>query len=510
MLESKESTVTEIKSDVCIIGTGIAGLTAALGCAQKGLTVTVLTKSTIKESSTLYAQGGIAVAMDKDDAPELHYADTIAAGAGHCDPEMVKILVEEGPRHVQDLISYGANFDRQNGDFSFTKEAAHGKRRILHAGDATGREIEKTLGRRVAKESKVRFFSHCAVTQLQRDATGRCTQVIAELAKDVLRVQAHSVVLATGGCGQVFKHNTNPTGATGDGIALAAAIGARLKDMEFVQFHPTTLYVGDQKPISLFLISEAVRGEGAVLRNRHGDRFMNHYHDDAELAPRDIVSRAVFSEMKAQGDEHVFLDLSCIAVPIAERFPTIYKRCLSANINLNTDWAPVAPAAHYMIGGIETDEWGNTSVPGLYAAGEVASTGVHGANRLASNSLLEGLVFGARVSEHIAQSSNSITTKSLLDTDVSKGEKVMLNAPYIKQAVRQRMWDDVGIVRSAKSLNRMQQFLDEFPYDSVECAATLADREALAMLKIAREISLAASLREQSLGAHFRCDSITP
>ena len=404
MSKTSGQTPTRITSDVCIIGTGIAGLTAALNCAKQGLTVTVLTKSSIKESSTLYAQGGIAVAMDKGDTPQLHYEDTIAAGAGHCDAKMVRILVEEGPKHVQDLIGYGANFDRNNGALAYTKEAAHRTRRILHAGDATGREIEKTLGRRVAQEARVRFFSHCSATALNLDSYGRCTQVWAETEAETVVVQASAVLIATGGCCQVFKHNTNPPGATGDGIILAKEVGAVISDMEFVQFHPTTLYVGDQKPISLFLISEAVRGEGAVLRNRHSERFMTTYHPAAELAPRDVVSRAVFSEIKKQGSEHVFLDLSSLKVSIKERFPTIYERCLAANIDLNTDWAPVAPAAHYMIGGIQTDEWGQTTVPGLYAAGEVASTGVHGANRLASNSLLEGLVFGARAADHIAAS----------------------------------------------------------------------------------------------------------
>ena len=508
MSDLRSSPITNLKSDVCIIGTGIAGLTAALDCAQNGLTVIVLTKSSIKESSTLYAQGGIAVAMAKDDTTQFHYEDTIAAGAGHCDTKKVKILVEEGPKKVQELISYGANFDRENGDLSYTMEAAHRKRRILHAADATGREIEKTLGRRVAQEKTVHFYPHCAVTQVLRDGTGRCTQVFAESEGRSLHVQAHSVLIATGGCGQVYKHNTNPPGATGDGIALAEEVGATIQNMEFMQFHPTTLYVGDQRPISLFLISEAVRGEGGVLRNRHGDRFMPNYHADAELAPRDIVSRAVFSEMQASGDDHVYLDLSGIKVPIAERFPTIYERCLSANINLNTDWAPVAPAAHYMIGGIQTDEWGLTSVPGLYAAGEVASTGVHGANRLASNSLLEGLVFGARAAEHMTKSLNAVTTHDTVERTIKP--KINLNAPYIKQALRQHLWDEVGIIRSESSIDQMRQFLSTQVDAVVSQGQTAADREAISMLCIARQITNAAKARRNSLGAHYRSDSKQP
>ena len=491
--------------DVCIIGTGIAGLTAALNCAQKGLKVIVLTKSNIKESSTLYAQGGIAVAMDKDDTTQFHYEDTIAAGAGHCDPKMVKILVEEGPKLVQELISFGANFDRENGSLSYTIEAAHRKRRILHAGDATGREIEKTLGRRVAQEENVRFFSHCTVTKLMCDGSGHCTNVLAESELERLRIKAGAVLMATGGCGQVYKHNTNPPGATGDGIALAKELGVVISNMEFMQFHPTTLYLGDQKPISLFLISEAVRGEGGILRNRHGDRFMPSYHKDAELAPRDVVSRAVFSEMKKWSDEHVFLDLNSLKVPISERFPTIYERCMSANINPKTDWIPVAPAAHYIVGGIQTNEWGETSIPGLYAAGEVASTGVHGANRLASNSLLEGLVFGARAAEHISQSLQSLTHDSSIQ--IEPRSDLGLNAPYIKQAIRQHMWEDVGIVRSESSIDRMRQFLDKQIKTDISNGATPAEREAIAMICVAREITNAAKQRANSLGAHFREDS---
>lgn len=505
MMSRSELPVQKSSCDVCIIGTGIAGLTAALNCAQKGLKVTVITKSSIKESSTLYAQGGIAVAMDKGDTTQFHYEDTLAAGAGHCDPSMVKILVEEGPEHVQKLISYGANFDRENGNLSYTMEAAHRKRRILHAGDATGREIEKTLGRKVAQEPNVKFFSHCAVTQLVCDDSGRCTHVLAESERDKHQIRAGAVLMATGGCGQVYKHNTNPPGATGDGIALAKELGASIQNMEFVQFHPTTLYLGDQKPISLFLISEAVRGEGGILRNRHGDRFMPGYHRDAELAPRDVVSRAVFSEMKKWGDEHVFLDLNSLKVPISERFPTIYERCMAANINPKTDWVPVAPAAHYMIGGIQTDEWGQTSIPGLYAAGEVASTGVHGANRLASNSLLEGLVFGARAAEHMCQSLHEFSDAEPRESASSDG--LHINAPYIKQAIRQHMWDDVGISRSEDSIDRMRQFLDSQVDLPISAGKTPAEREALAMSCVAREITMAAKNRPNSLGAHYREDS---
>src|SRR5215210_4779074 len=348
------------ETDFIVVGSGIAGLRAAVELAGAGARVTVLTKDRREESNTEYAQGGVAVALSEEDEVSLHEEDTLAAGAGLCDERAVEALVGEGPRYIQELIEWGAEFDREGGRLLFTREAAHSRPRILHAqGDATGHEIA-------------------------RDPLVRAPRVLF----------ARGVVLATGGAGALYLHTTNPAVATGDGMAMAYRAGAELSDMEFVQFHPTALNL-EEAP--RFLLSEALRGEGGVLRNSSGRRFMPRYHDAAELAPRDVVTRSIVAEMGRTATRTVFLDMTAFdAAHLRRRFPKIYRTCMQYGLDLAREPIPVGPAAHYVMGGVRTDLEGRTTLPGLYAAGEAAFTGVHGANRLASNSLLEGLVFGAR------------------------------------------------------------------------------------------------------------------
>ena len=495
-----------LTTDFLVIGSGIAGLSCANALAAHGKVV-VVTKNSIRESATQYAQGGIAAALQKDDTPAFHFEDTIKAGDGLCNTEAVKILVEEGPMRVTELIKMGAKFDMEKESFNFTKEGAHSKRRILHAGDATGREIEKTLGNALLNQPTVQLMQNTFVTQLIRhhDEVIGCEAIHN---RQIITITAKATVLTTGGCGQVYQNNTNPSVATGDGMALALAAGCELQDMEFIQFHPTTLHLGDKKPISIFLITEAVRGEGAVLRNHAGDRFMANYHPDAELAPRDIVARAIFNECLKQDVSHVFLDLSQIKLDIAKRFPTIYKRCLEAGIDITKDNIPVAPAAHYAMGGIKTDIWGQTQLKRLYAGGEVACVGVHGANRLASNSLLDGLVFGHRISEHILTTKYKKPAKADLpdrdctDIDLKQKSQVL----EVKEKIREVMWKDVGIIRSEVTLKNAVSVLKkcQWIHDIDTTDETIIEVQNIHA--VATQIAKSALKRKESRGSHFRSD----
>src|SRR5919199_5403284 len=385
-----------LETDFIVVGSGIAGLRAGVELARAGGRVTVLTKDRREESNTEYAQGGIAVALAEEDEPSLHEEDTLAAGAGLCDGRAVEVLVEEGRRYIEELIGWGAEFDREGGRLLFTREAAHSRPRILHArGDATGREIVRALLARAGRERNLSFLAHAETESLVvagvRVAGVRYLDPLVRAPRTLL---ARGVVLASGGAGRLYLHTTNPAVATGDGMAMAFDAGAELADMEFVQFHPTALNV---EGAPRFLLSEALRGEGGVLRNASGRRFMPRYHDAAELPPPDVVTRAIVAEMERTATRTVFLDMTAFdAAHLRRRFPKIYSTCLRYGLDLARDPVPVSPAAHYIMGGVRTDLEGRTSLPGLYAAGEVACTGVHGANRLASNSLLEGLVFGAR------------------------------------------------------------------------------------------------------------------
>src|SRR2546423_11822069 len=384
------------ETDFIVVGSGVAGLRAALEIAAAGPRVLLLTKERTGESNTEYAQGGVAVVLAEDDEVALHEADTIAAGAGLCDAAAVGVLVRAGQRYMRELIAWGAEFDRAQGQLLFTQEAAHSRRRILHAhGDATGSEIVRALVARVSGEPLIELLPHAGVEELLV-ALGCCTGVryLDPRVRAAMTLRARAVVLASGGAGQVYLHTTNPAGATGDGMAMAYAAGAEVADMEFVQFHPTALNV---EGAPRFLLSEAMRGEGGVLRNAAGRRFMPRYTDAAELAPRDIVTRSIVAEMERTATRTVFLDMTAFdAAYLRRRFPKIYSTCMRYGLDLAREPVPVSPAAHYIMGGVRTDLEGRTTLPGLYAAGEVACTGVHGANRLASNSLLEGLVFGAR------------------------------------------------------------------------------------------------------------------
>lgn len=495
-----------ITVDYIVIGSGIAGLSAARVLAQTGKTL-VVTKGAIREGSTHYAQGGIAVAMAPSDTTAHHVADTLKAGDGLCDLAAVQVLVEEGPARVRELIALGADFDRDGDSYAYTREAAHGQRRILHAGDATGKEIEKTLGRAALGEKNLQFLANTSVIRLLCE-DGRCVgcEVLSE--GEVFQIFARAVIVASGGCGQIYAYNTNPPVATGDGIALAYMAGAEVQDMEFFQFHPTTLYLGDKKPISLFLISEAVRGEGAVLRDMQGDRFMLKYHSDAELAPRDVVSRSIFHRMHETETPHVFLDLSPCPGDVAKRFPTIAQRCLSAGIDIRRDFVPVAPAAHYFMGGISTDLWGRTTVPGLYAAGEVASLGIHGANRLASNSLLDGLVFGHRAATAAASEApprfhRDIPLVETLDAHASVSSSSCLAA---KAEIRDVMWRCAGIVRSRQGLLQAQQVLSGLSWATSLPPYLSLTHELRSMWYVADLVVSFALAREESRGGHYRED----
>ena len=372
----------------------MAGLRAAIELAEAG-TVLVVAKDSLRESSSEYAQGGIAVALSDDDEVELHEQDTLYAGDGLCDGLAVRTLVEEGPAAIQELIEWGAAFDREGNKLAFTREGAHSRDRILHAhGDSTGREIARTLYQKACSLPNVTFRSYAATTELLVEDGVSGAMIWDAQTQSEFPIQARAVLLATGGLGRVFLNTTNPEVATGDGVAMAYRAGAEISDIEFVQFHPTALAV---EGAPRFLLSEALRGEGALLLNTRGERFMERYHPLKELAPRDVVARAIVSEMTRTGSPHVFLDITSRGESfVRDRFPRIYQTCLLYGVNIGTDPAPVAPAAHYAMGGVRTDLEGRTNVARLFAAGEAACTGVHGANRLASNSLLEGVVFGIR------------------------------------------------------------------------------------------------------------------
>ena len=382
--------------DFLVIGAGVAGLRAAIELAKSG-TVLVIAKDSLSESSSEYAQGGIAVALSDDDEVALHEQDTLYAGDSLCDAHAVHTLVEEGPAAIQDLIDWGAEFDREGQKLSFTREGAHSRNRILHAhGDSTGREIARTLYRKAASLANIRFESYSAITDLllvdNKAAAGAV--IFDEKSGNLRDVRSRAVLLATGGLGRVFKETTNPDVATGDGVAMAWRAGAEIGNIEFVQFHPTALHV---EGAPRFLLSEALRGEGAILRNIDGEAFMKRYHPLMDLAPRDVVSRSIIAEMRRTNAPHVWLDLtSRDADFIRHRFPRVYETCLAYGVDIAREPAPVHPAAHYAMGGVWSDLEGRSSVRGLYAAGEVACTGVHGANRLAINSLLEAVVFGLR------------------------------------------------------------------------------------------------------------------
>jgi L-aspartate oxidase len=487
-----------------IVGGGIAGLRAAIGLAAAGRVV-LLTKTDPIESNTGYAQGGIAAAMGDDDSPALHGADTIRAGDGLCDESTVAVLVEQGPGYVRELFEWGTRFDLDaTGRPALGREAAHSVRRVLHAGDATGREIGRMLWERVRLLSSVETIDHALVTELL--AAGGSVHGVAYFDEGGVRreVEADATLLATGGAGRVFRETTNPAVATGDGIALAYDAGARVADLEFIQFHPTAL---DRPGVPRFLISEALRGEGARLVNGRGDAFMTEYHPDGDLAPRDVVARSIVRESERTGGR-VFLTLAHLDPDyVARRFPTIAAMCAEAGLNLARDPIPVGPAAHYVMGGVETDEWGRTSVPRLYAAGEVACTGLHGANRLASNSLLEGLVFGARAADAMQQPPAAAALKK--DHVMADGPLLMAHShgpsvPSEVDAIRDVMWRKAGLFRTREGLSEAVGALQRMTVTARP--ATVEQWRLHNLVTIARLIAAAALRREESRGGHFRED----
>jgi L-aspartate oxidase len=518
-------------TDFLIIGSGIAGLRAAIGLAGGGRAL-ILTKAEPSESNTGYAQGGIAAAIGSDDGPGLHAADTVRAGDGLCDEAAVRVLVEEGVVYVRELLDWGTRFDRdENGRPALGREAAHSVRRVLHAGDATGREIGRVLHERVSALTSVTTIHHALVTELLVDGGVALGARYFDREGRSHEVRAQTTLLATGGAGQVFRETTNPPVATGDGIALAFHGGARLADLEFVQFHPTAL---NRTDAPRFLISEALRGEGARLVNERGEAFMSRYHPDGDLAPRDVVARSLVREADRTSGA-VFLRLDHLdAAYVRRRFPTIAEMCRRLGLDLARDPIPVGPAAHYIMGGVDTDEWGRTSLAGLFAAGEVACTGVHGANRLASNSLLEGLVFGARSAIAMQQPLRTAALKP--DRKEARGARLgagdaavaagsgsrssILQPPASSPqsddrsmstaAVRDLMWRSAGLFRTRERLQEAVARLDAaYAGEQSRLPADASDDDwwrHFNLLTVSRLIARAALRREESRGGHFRED----
>lgn len=499
--------------DFLIIGSGVAGLSCALELAPHGR-VAVLTKEKIGAGSTQWAQGGIAAALAPAplDSSELHLSDTMDAGAGLCDRAAVQVLVDEGPRRVRQLIARGAHFDTEpGGELKLTREAAHSARRIVHAqGDSTGREVQRSLTAEVLRSEGIEVFEDTLTVDLLTDG-GRCRGALAldENSGELILFCGLATIVATGGIGALYKVTTNPPVLTGDGLAMAYRAGGEVMDMEFVQFHPTSFAKGPEYP--KFLISEAVRGEGAILLNGKGERFMPRYHEDAELAPRDVVSRAIAWEIHKTGTDWVFLDLTAnTEQEIAARFPTIYSTCVAYGINPAHEPVPVSPAVHYMMGGIRTDLNGATNVTGLLACGECACTGVHGANRLASNSMLEGLVFGIRTVR---------AARDLKEKFKNTGCDFPVNgqAPpatlhdseeigHSRALLQELMWQRAGLVRDGDGLRSALEKLDELQGRFGRPQATREAIELANMITVAKLIGQASLTREESRGAHFRAD----
>jgi L-aspartate oxidase len=498
------------RADVIVVGSGIAGLTTALECRRLGR-VLLVTKTLLDAGATAWAQGGIAAALAPEDSPADHFADTLTAGAGLCVPEAVRVLVTEGPRRVRQLVALGTEFERDaSGALALTREGGHLRDRIAHAGgDATGREISRALIaalQQVQADPQVEVIEHALVLDVLTDAAGSACgvtlHVIGEGTRDgVGAALGRVVVLATGGLGQVYQATTNPPVATGDGVAAALRAGAQVADLEFVQFHPTVLWLGAQASGQQPLISEAVRGEGAVLRDAAGERFMRDRHPLGELAPRDVVSRAEVEVMRAQGVDHVWLDARDLGRSFLEqRFPSVLAGCRAHGIDPVTDLVPVAPAQHYASGGVLVDTWGRSSLPGLFASGEVSASGVHGANRLASNSLLEGLVWGYRIADYLRVAGLP-----------SPGEPVPrpagpLVAAQRRPAVQAAMTAGAGVTRDATGLAAAAHALSGVGVDDPHPAPSTESWETTNLRLVGQALVQAAALREETRGGHWRAD----
>lgn len=526
-----------MQTDFLVIGSGIAGLTYALKVAQDcpDKTITILTKTQSDETNTKYAQGGIAGVMDFDhDSFSKHIEDTLIAGDGLCNRHIVEIVVEEGVQRINELIAWGAQFDKEpDGDFKLGKEGGHSENRILHHKDITGREMERALLEAIKKCSNIQLISHCfvldiitqhhlgyLVTKSTPDIECYGVYILNLTTKKIEKIIARVTMLASGGNGQVYRSTTNPAIATGDGVAMIYRAKGRIENMEFIQFHPTALYEAGVRGQS-FLITEAVRGDGGILRNQQGEAFMERYDSRKDLAPRDIVARAIDSEMKINGTEHVYLDCRHMdQQKFIEHFPNIYAKCLSTGIDVSKDMIPVSPAAHYSCGGVKTDEWGKTSINNLYAAGECASTGLHGANRLASNSLLEAMVFAHRAykkSIEPVKNENKLSGKINFETAIPDWNAAGTTAPkemiLITQSLKEMkllMSDYVGIVRNNERLQRAHRRLDllheetELLYEKTEVSPQLCELRNL--ITVAYLIVKSAEFRKESRGLHFNTD----
>ncbi|HUW57444.1 MAG TPA: L-aspartate oxidase [Planctomycetota bacterium] len=497
-----------IFTDVLVIGGGVAGLRAAIAASEYG-NVTVVVKGAVEESNTAQAQGGIAVALSEGDSVSRHAEDTVATGVGLCDEETVRVVVGEGPERVTELIDWGAKFDRTDAGYEFTKEGGHSTARILRArGDATGAEITRVLVDVARARSSIGLLEDHFVIDLlpsEGEATGA---LVFNPRRGHVLIWASKVILATGGIGRVYRETTNPAGATGDGLAIAYRAGVVLQDLEFVQFHPTTLYIAGA---SRALISETVRGEGARLLNRHGERFMPKYHDAAELAPRDVVSRSIVTEIQRTGHPCVYLDVTHLGKDhLRHRFPAIYRECLSFDIDISKDRIPVRPSAHYFIGGVKVDTLGRTCVPDLFAVGEVSCTGLHGANRLGSNSLLEGLVCGARAGrragEQLGEAGRNSRPRPVACklTQPKRGE---IDLGDVENSLRSLMWRAAGIEREEAHLETAEDYVDFWcGYVMDKTFVDVHGWTIQNMLTTAKLVLHAARRRRESRGVHFRTD----
>ncbi|MBC8016441.1 MAG: L-aspartate oxidase [Sporomusaceae bacterium] len=499
-----------VETEYLVIGGGIAGLFTAWSAYKQGAKVTVITKQSIDDSNTNKAQGGIAAAIGKDDSPEIHMQDTLVAGGGVCNESAVKILVTEGVARIKDLIKLGVDFDQNPQGIALGTEGGHSYARVLHAnGDATGAEIIRGLRQKIAEVPEIEVIEgQYLVDLLVRDHVCYGALVFDSHSQQLRIFNSSRVVLATGGVGQLYEHTTNPEVATADGIGAAWRAGAEIMDMEFVQFHPTALALSGAPS---FLISEAVRGEGAILKNAAGERFMPKYHSMAELAPRDVVTKAIFTEMASTNSNHMLLDITHLnPEQIKKRFPMITATCLEYGLDITHKLIPVAPAAHYMMGGVKVNLWGETSIENLFCCGESSCLSVHGANRLASNSLLEGLVMGERIARRsialpaVTEKSNRSFESNILKTGRS------CDYGRLRSELRKIMEQKVGLLRTGRGLSEAAAWFEELDYLSDYEAKNVMEMEVRNMLTVGKLIAKAAALRTESRGGHFRQDYPEP
>jgi L-aspartate oxidase len=504
LLDPKALSPREFQVETLVIGGGVAGYRAALEAAKNGR-VLVVTKDTLRESNSDYAQGGVAAVLSDDDSLAAHRDDTLAVGKGLCERSAVELVVAEGPDRIRELMDWGGAFDSREGQLELGLEGGHSHRRVVHAhGDATGMEVMKTLVRRVRENERITIWEFSFAIDLLVADGSCCGAFVLKDRREPHLVFARSTLLATGGSGRVYRETTNPEIATGDGLGMAFRAGARLRDLEFVQFHPTTLYVAGA---ARHLITEAVRGEGGRLVDEKGERFAFQYHPAGELAPRDVVSRAIVSHLAATEASCAYLDLTHLGERAVTRFPGISRVCALYNIDVRKDRIPVLPSAHYQVGGADVDLDGLTSIPGLYAAGEVASSGLHGANRLASNSLLEGLVFGRRAGAHAGSATGPIRVQRSFMTRSRSLPGSVIHTPDLVNSIRSLMWKSAGIIRRPEALGRALASLSGWNAYVEECEfRDSRSFELVNLLTTALLIVSAALWREESRGTHFRAD----